>query len=87
MDGWGFGYRDRSRDADGSYQSPDFRLMGHFGKDVRNGLNGRDAFMTVDLWFLEDGPYYTSLWATGGHANSPQPVGEYAAAEPCAVRR
>ncbi len=85
--GWQYGYWDRSADDDGAYQPSDFRLLHHFGKDVRNGLREHDAFTTGDLWFLEDGRYYTSLWATGGHANSPQPLGTYAAAEQWAVRR
>lgn len=87
-DGWHYGYWDRSVDADGNYnQSADFKLLKHFGKDVRNGLSEHNKFTTGDVWFLEDGRFYTSLWATGGHANSPDRLGEHAAAEQWAVRR
>jgi hypothetical protein len=86
--GWYFGYWDRAKDADGNYtQSSDFKLLKHFGKDTRNGLNGRSEFTTGDLWYLEDGQSYTSLWAKGGHANSAIQLGHYPAAEQWATRR
>lgn len=85
--GWYYGYWDRSKDGDGKYAQSDFRLLENFGADARNGLKGHDAFTTGDLWFLDDGRSYTSIWATGGHANSSEKLGSYAAAEQWAVRR
>lgn len=86
--GWYFGYWDRSTDDDGKYnQSSDFKMLKQFGKDVRNGLSEHKAFTTGDVWFLEDGQFYTSLWAKGGHANSAIQLGDYTAAEQWAVRR
>ena len=87
-DGWQFGYWDRSVDNDGQYdQTAEFKELKHFGKDVRNGLSGHDKFTTGELWCLEDGRYYTSIWASGGHANSSKKLGNYAAAEQWPVRR
>mgnify|MGYP001818441558 CR=1 FL=1 len=87
-DGWHFGYWDRSVDIDGEYdQSSDFKTLKKFGKDARNGLKEHNEFTTGDVWFLEDGRFYTSLWAKGGHPNSPTQLGDYAAAEQWAVRR
>lgn len=86
--GWQYGYWDRSVDPDGKYnQRSDFKRLKHFGSDSRNSLWGRQEFTTGDLWFLEDGRFYTSLWAKGGHANSGRQLGDYAAAEQWAVRR
>lgn len=86
--GWQFGYWDRSVDTDDKYnQSSDFKMLQHFGKDVQNGLSKHRDFITGDIWFLEDGRLYTSLWAKGGHANSSKQLGKYAAAEQWAVRR
>lgn len=87
-DGWYFGYWDRSVDIDGKYdQSSDFKMLKNFGNDVRNGLKAHSEFTTGELWFLEDGRFYTSLWAKGGHPNSPTQLGNYAASEQWAVRR
>ncbi|HAN96681.1 MAG TPA: hypothetical protein DCQ98_04265 [Planctomycetaceae bacterium] len=86
--GWSYGYWDRTRDADRRYDpASDFRPFEHYGNDPRNGLGSHDEFTTGPLWYLEDGRYYTSLWAEGGHANSGVALGEYAAAEQWAVRR
>lgn len=86
--GWYYGFWDRSLDRDGKYdQTSDFKLLTHFGKDVQNGLSERKDFITGELWFLEDGRFYTSIWAHGGHANSRTQLGDYAAAEQWAVRR
>ena len=86
--GWYYGYWDRSKDADGNYdQSTDFKLLKHFGTDKRNGLRNHNEFTTGDLWYLEDGRSYTSLWAKGGHANSARRLGAYPAAEQWATRR
>ncbi len=86
--GWTYGYWDRTGDADGRYDpASDFHRLEHFGDDPRNGLSTHDGFTTGPLWYLEDGRYYTSLWAEGGHANSGVALGEYAAAEQWAVRR
>lgn len=86
--GWSYGYWDRSADADKSYDPRvDFRLLEHFGKDALNGLSGHPEFTTGDLWYLEDGVYYTSLWAEGGHANTTLDLGAHARTEQWAVRR
>ncbi len=86
--GWQFGYWDRSLDTDGKYnQSSDFKMFEHFGRDAQNRLSERSEFTTGDIWFLEDGRLYTSLWAKGGHANSGKQLGKYAPAEQWAVRR
>lgn len=86
--GWHYGYWDRSVDTDGKYnQSSDLKMLEHFGEDIRNGLSEHSEFTTGELWFLEDGRFYTSLWAKGGHANSSIQLGDYAAAEQWAVRR
>ncbi|MEZ6094942.1 MAG: hypothetical protein R3C03_12050 [Pirellulaceae bacterium] len=86
--GWYYGYWDRSADDDEQYnQSSDFKLLKNFGTDTQNGISGHEEFTTGELWFLEDGRYYTSLWANGGHANSPNQLGNHAAAEQWAVRR
>ena len=86
--GWYFGYWDRSADDDSKYsQSSDFKLLKNFGTDARNRIRGHKEFTTGDLWYLEDGRFYTSIWAKGGHANSPSQLGNYAAAEQWAVRR
>lgn len=85
-DGWHYGYWDKSIDTDGHYdQSLDFVLLRRYGND--NALSRHGGFTLGDAWFLEDGRYYTSLWATGGHANSKDKLGNYAGAEQWAVRR
>ena len=85
---WSYGYWDRSDDRDGAYdQAADFRLLPHFGSDPRNGLSARTEFTTGPLWFLQDGRFYTSLWATGGHPNANLELGVYSRAEQWAVRR
>ena len=86
--GWSYGYWDVSADTDKSYDpTTDFRLLRHFGSDPINGISGHSEFTTGELWNLQDGVYYTSLWAAGGHANSPNKLGNHAAAEQWAVRR
>jgi len=86
--GWSYGYWDRSADADGSYdQATDFRLLPHFGSDPINGLSSHAEFTTGPLWTLQDGLYYTSLWAEGGHANGTMDLGAHARVEHWAVRR
>jgi hypothetical protein len=86
--GWSYGYWSRSADSGGAYdQASDFRLLPHFGDDPINGLSSRTEFTTGELWNLLDGRYYTSLWATGGHPNSPIQFGEHAGEEQWAVRR
>jgi hypothetical protein len=86
--GWWYGYWDCSADADGIYrQATDLRLLGQFGSDPINRLSGRREFTTGELWNLEDGRFYTSLWAAGGHANGTLDLGAYARVEQWAVRR
>ncbi|MFO0907835.1 MAG: hypothetical protein U0794_05650 [Isosphaeraceae bacterium] len=86
--GWSYGYWDRASDADASYnQTTDFQLLKHFGSDPKNRLSRHPQFTTGDLWNLQDGLYYTSLWAEGGHPNSSVKLGAYPPAEQWAVRR
>ncbi len=83
-----YGYWGVSADADKRFdQATDFRLLRHFGKDPINGIAGHGEFTTGELWNLQDGLYYTSLWAAGGHPNSAARLGNHAAAEQWAVRR
>jgi hypothetical protein len=86
--GWFYGYWDRSSDQDGVYdQASDFRLLTHFGEDPINGLSQHPEFTTGELWYLEDGLYYTSLWAEGGHPHGTMDLGVYAKADHWVVRR
>ncbi len=87
-DGWSYGYWERTADPEKSYdQTTDFLLLKHFGTDPINRLSGRPEFATGKLWNLEDGKYYTSLWAEGGHPNGTMRLGAYAQVEQWAVRR
>ncbi len=86
--GWYYGYWDLSTDADGKYnQLTDFKLLKNFGTDVRNGFSRHSKFTIGDVWYLEDGRSYTSLWAKGGHANSAIGPANYSTAEQWATRR
>lgn len=86
--GWTYGYWDESADADGTYDpSRDFRPFPSFGTDSINRLSGHPEFTTGELWYLEDGRYYTSLWAEGGHPHGNLDLGTYARARQWAVRR
>ncbi|MFO0797134.1 MAG: hypothetical protein U0804_06620 [Gemmataceae bacterium] len=86
--GWSYGYWDRTADPGKDYsQATDFQLLKQFGRDPINGLSSHRDFTTGDLWTLQDGQYYTSLWAEGGHPNSASRLGKYAPAEQWAVRR
>jgi hypothetical protein len=86
--GWYYGYWDLSTDADGKYnQLTDFKLLKNFGTDARNGLSRRSEFTIGDVWYLEDGRSYTSLWAKGGHANSAIGPANYSTAEQWVARR
>lgn len=86
--GWSYGYWDRAAAPDKSYnQTIDFLPLKHFGGDPINRLSGHPDFTTGQLWTLQDGVYYTCLWAEGGHPNSATPLGEHAPAEHWAVRR
>jgi hypothetical protein len=86
--GWYYGYWDRTSDDDKKYSpATDFRPLEHFGDDSINGLSSRTEFTTGRIWYLQDGKYYTSLWAEGGHPNSGKKLGNYAPVEQWAVRR
>jgi hypothetical protein len=86
--GWFYGYWDRSADRDDTYDpATDFALLRHFGRDPKNGLMGHSGFTTGELWNLEDGRFYTSLWAEGGHPHGKLNLGSYAQAEHWVVRR
>lgn len=88
LNGWMYGYWDESADADGQYdQARDFRLFRNFGTDPINCLYGHTEFTTGKLWYLEDGRYFTSLWAEGGHPHGDLDLGTYAKARQWTVRR
>lgn len=88
LHGWSYGYWDESADPDGVYdQAGDFRPFPSFGTDPINRLSLRSEFTTGDLWYLEDGRYYTSLWAEGGHPHGTLDLGSYARAKHWVVRR
>lgn len=86
--GWSYGYWNRTADTDKSYsQATDFQLLRYFGSDPINGLSSRSDFTTGKLWILEDGRYYTALWAEGGSANGTTKSAAQAKVEHWAVRR
>lgn len=86
--GWSYGFWDQSADDDGTYHpTADFQLLPRFGGDPINGLSGHDQFTTGQLWSLEDGRFYTSLWARGGHPHGTMDLGAYAKANHWVVRR
>jgi len=88
-DGWSYGYWEPTEgDTPKTYdQEKDFLLLKSFGDDARNGLGQREEFVTGKLWLFEDGRYYTSISAEGGHPNSAMKLGRYEPAEQWAVRR
>lgn len=86
--GWSYGYWDRTADSDKSYsQTTDFQLIRHFGNDPTNGLSRRTDFTTGKLWTVQDGLYFTALWAEGGSANGTTKLARQAEVEHWAVRR
>ena len=86
--GWSYGYWDRATDSDKSYgQTTDFQWIRHFGDDPTNGLSRRTDFTTGKLWTLQDGLYFTALWAEGASANGTTKLARQAKAEHWAVRR
>lgn len=86
--GWTYGTWDESADADGRYDpATDFRMLDNFGTDPINGLHGHPEFTTGELWYLEDGRSYTSLWAEGGHPHGRLDLGSYDRADQWAIRR
>jgi hypothetical protein len=86
--GWSYGYWDRSADQDQSYsQVTDFQLLRHFGSDPINQVSSHPDFTTGKLWTLQDGLYYTGLWADGGSANGTTKGARQAKVEHWAVRR
>lgn len=88
LNGWTYGYWDESSDADGIYDpATDFRPFERFGNDPINGLSSHSEFTTGELWYLEDGRYYTSLWAEGGHPHADMDLGAYARADHWVIRR
>jgi hypothetical protein len=86
--GWSYGYWDRTADTDKSYsQTTDFQLIRHFGRDPINGTSSRSDFTTGKLWILQDGRYYTALWAEGCSSNGTTELASQAKVEHSAVRR
>jgi len=79
---------DYTADTDKNYnQATDFQLLRQFGSDPINQLSTRPELGTGKLWILQDGVYYTSLWAGGGHPNGTMDLGAHAQVEHWAVRR
>jgi hypothetical protein len=63
--GWSYGYWDRSADTDKSYsQTTDFQLLRQFGSEFNH-----PEFTTGKRWTLQEGLYFTALWAEGGGSN------------------
>lgn len=88
MNGWTYGYWDESSDSNGKYdQARDFQMLRNFGEDPINRLSGRTEFTTGKLWYLQDGRFYTSLWAEGGHPHGDLNLRMYANAKHWTVRR
>ncbi len=88
LNGWSYGYWNRSADADERYDgATDFHLLQHFGADSINRLSSHSDFTTGKLWYLEDGRYYTSVWAEGGHPHGTMDLGTYARSEQWVIRR
>ena len=86
--GWSYGYWDRTADTDPSFnQATDFQLLRHFGSDPINQVSSHPDFTTGKLWTLQDGLYYTALWAEGGSANGTTKLAAQAKVEHWAVRR
>lgn len=86
--GWFYGYWDRTADTDQSFdQTADFQLLKHFGGDPVNKVSSHPDFATGKLWTLQDGLYYTALWAGGGSANGTTKLAPQAKVEQWAVRR
>jgi hypothetical protein len=86
--GWFYGYWNRTADTDqGFYQTTDFQLLKHFGNDPINQVSSHPDFATGKLWTLQDGLYYTALWADGGSANGTTKLAPQAKVEQWAVRR
>lgn len=88
VNGWFYGYWDRTADTDQTFsQGTDFRLLKHFGSDPINQVSSHSDFATGKLWTLQDGLYYTALWAEGGSANGTTKLAPQAKVEQWAVRR
>lgn len=86
--GWIYGYWNRSQDLDDRYDpSTDFRTFADFGDDPINGLSSRLEFTTGKMWMLQDGVYYTSIWASGGHPHAATALPDRAGEEHWAIRR
>ena len=86
--GWSYGYWNRTADTDQSFtQTTDFQLLKHFGNDPINKVSSHPDFTTGKLWTLQDGLYYTALWAEGGSANGTTKLAAQAKVEHWAVRR
>lgn len=68
-------------------QTTDFQLLRHFGGDPINEMSGRTDFTTEKIWILQDGVYYTALWAEGGSSNGTTELAKQAKVEHSAVRR
>jgi hypothetical protein len=77
QDNWYYGFYDKTNDPDHTYNSvTDFQLMTEF-RSIYEG----------PAWLVEDGTYWTSLWASGGHPNGLVTSGGRTSVEHFAIRR
>ena len=88
QNGWWYGYWNATEDEDGRYDpTTDFIAFEHFGGDSINRFDEHAEFSLGSLWYLEDGRFYTSLWAEGGHPHAVMELGSFAQADHWVVRR
>lgn len=62
-------------------------MLRYFGSDPINQVSNHSDFTTGQLWTLQDGLYYTALWAEGGSANGTTKLARQAKVEHWVVRR
>jgi len=79
---WYYGFYDKTNDPNHQYAVTDFQLMTQFLSS-----HSLSAFGTGSAWYVEDGTYFTSLWASGGHPNGLATSGGRSTVEHFAIRR
>lgn len=88
QNGWWYGYWNATEDDDGRYDpAKDFIEFESFGGDSINRFDEHAEFSLGSLWYLEDGRFYTALWADGGHPHAEMELGSFAKADHWVVRR
>jgi hypothetical protein len=81
--GWFYGYYDKTADSDFVYDyQTDFRLMSQYRQNHQ-----LSAFASGPAWEVQDGVYFTELWANGGHGNGTTTSGGRRQEQQFAVRR